>query len=924
MLEFVFRRQGRLSWLFVCIVAVALILGLTDCAGPPERTRAQHLIADGPVAKYDSHLISVRKKAFSLGAGPPSQAWQIEAGAEMTRVDEDGTWLLGLQTPTVIFRPVEFDASEVHAASVEINGLDKAVVKLCWSGPGQQFSHSRCATDRPSRGHATFDLAGNPLWRGPIVRWTLHLMPRETASRLRVGALQAWVDEVQEEKLAGVLQQAWRLTLDSDTYRDSRSALLSPPGLPVNRVVEVPQGGRLEFGYGLPEGVTRPIEFRVYAASSEVAPAEGAVSESDRRLLWQMEVDPATEGASGWHSAQVDLASLAGQKIRLEFETEARETLDLARGIPAWAQPKILGLEKAAIRPNVILVSVDTLRADHLSLYGYPRDTSPNLDAWAGSCATTFENTVAPAPWTLPSHTSMFTGLDALSHGVNHEGAVPLELETLSDVFRNDGYTTIAFTGGGYLSPNYGLQQGFDQFEAWSSLAESEAEAATGVDRALDWLKGRTDRDDGPYFLFLHTYGTHTPFRPRMPYLPQFLEGTAEAGANPESVKPIGTRLTDFGKSSGFQLKLEWLWLEDPKLKRQGTPLAADEMEWPKHLYDAGIGHVDAQLGRFFAGLEALGELDHTIVVVTSDHGESLGENGVVGHTHLYDTALRVPLVIRTPNCRAPARVANQVRTIDIAPTILDYVELGFGTEVDGRTLRPLLEGSGADEPRVAWSYASLANYGISLRLRNQVKYMLNTSAWRPIYGDEQLYQLESDPGELENLAASDRLTDTLRRQVVERLATATDAVRISFRNRGQRAFDGSVQPQNWGAKPHSRVTSWNLPPKRVAISSGTMKFRVEPGDAYDVLLEVPRQRSLTIRVTNRSGEEMVRTIDLSADGSLVLSEAEGLWGDAGSPEGAEDSEIAFRWTYRAASADDSSDTPDEELIQQLRALGYV
>ncbi len=142
-----------------------------------------------------------------------------------------------------------------------------------------------------------------------------------------------------------------------------------------------------------------------------------------------------------------------------------------------------------ASRPNVILISVDTLRADHLSLYGYPRSTSPRIDAWARNSAAGFRNAVVQAPWTLPSHCSMLTGLDALSHGVNHSfEAVPGELTTVAERLSEAGYFTAGITGGGWFHPRYGLAAGYDRYRYWSGKRRGDEELEAHAPIASGWL----------------------------------------------------------------------------------------------------------------------------------------------------------------------------------------------------------------------------------------------------------------------------------------------------------------------------------------------------------------------------------------------------------------------------------------------------
>ncbi|HZE88688.1 MAG TPA: sulfatase, partial [Verrucomicrobiae bacterium] len=305
------------------------------------------------------------------------------------------------------------------------------------------------------------------------------------------------------------------------------------------------------------------------------------------------------------------------------------------RGAIAASFPRAL-----AGRPNVILVSLDTVRADHVGCYGYARPTTPILDALARE-STLFELAVAPAPWTLPSHASMFTSLYPHEHGAaGPSSTLAAERVTIAETLREAGYSTAAFTGGGYLSSKFGLSQGFDVFE---NLYDSPTSAI--VSRALAWFDGRPA--DQPYFLFVHTYEPHTPY-------------TSATFASLPDAGRVGPSFAE----------------EDLRELRSGQfrPTPA-EQRYIEDLYDGDIHAADAALGPLWDRLRAAGELDRSLVIVTSDHGEELFERSArtsAGHGHsLYEELLRVPLVIRyAKGFPAGMRVATPVSLIDLVPTL--------------------------------------------------------------------------------------------------------------------------------------------------------------------------------------------------------------------------------------------------------------
>ena len=298
--------------------------------------------------------------------------------------------------------------------------------------------------------------------------------------------------------------------------------------------------------------------------------------------------------------------------------------------------------------PNVLLVSIDTLRPDHLHAYGYDRPTSPTIDRLAREGAR-FENAIAPTSWTLPSHITLLTGLPPSAHGVTKGGRRLLpEATTLAEIFHRTGYETVGFVSGPFLRAIYGYEQGFDRYDdeiATPILRASHSDVTSPklVEKLLGWLG---DRDDSrPFFAFLHMWDPHYDFIPPPPYDTMFdpdYEGTM-TGEN-------------FTSSKDFR------WGMDER-----------DFEHVLALYDGEIRYTDDHLGQIIEALESQGLLDDTIIVVTSDHGEEFLEHRRKGHAQsLFEEVIRIPLVVRYPKgVRAGAVFDDQVRLADVAPTIV-------------------------------------------------------------------------------------------------------------------------------------------------------------------------------------------------------------------------------------------------------------
>lgn len=384
--------------------------------------------------------------------------------------------------------------------------------------------------------------------------------------------------------------------------------------------------------------------------------------------------------------------------------------------------------------PRVVLVSLDTLRADHLGIYGYRRDTSPRIDALAGE-GFVFERALASAPNTPPSQMSMMTSLYPGRHGFTGNGdRLAPGIETLAGRLSAAGLATAGFVDGGYLKSVFGFGRGFDVYD------DRGGGLAGIVPRALRWLEAHGDE---PFFLFLHTYDIHAPYISPPPFAGMFHEVPYEG-----DLVPTIERLD--------------------ALFRAREPLPAADLQHLVDSYDEGIRYTDSQLGRFLDALAELGRLDDTLVVVTSDHGEEFGEHGSLVHWQLYfQPNLRVPLIVRPPGgTHGPARIAETAELIDVLPTLLDWVGAPPLSVAQGRSLLPLLDAArrgegatatGAPAParREPLERAALAWWPDpeQLPLRSIVVdgHQLIFDDYAP--GKDELYDIEVDPMAQRDLA---------------------------------------------------------------------------------------------------------------------------------------------------------------------------
>ena len=387
--------------------------------------------------------------------------------------------------------------------------------------------------------------------------------------------------------------------------------------------------------------------------------------------------------------------------------------------------------EPTAPRPNVLLITLDTTRADHLSCYGYELPTSPSLDALAAE-GVRFERCMATASLTPVSHASILTGLNPYRHGLRvlHAATgyrLPDDVPTLATELKRAGYSTAAFLSAFPVSERFGLQRGFDVYDSGCRgereppreraplTALDQREGATQrrsdatIDAALDWLG--TARE--PWFVWIHLWDPHDPtLVPPQAAVARFV------GACP----PGRRRSVD--------------------------------------VYDVEIHFMDAQIGRLLERLRAGGGYDSTAVVVTADHGQGLGEHGWASHRILYEEQLHVPLIVRAPGLPSGSSVGALVRTIDVYPTVLECLDLGAAATYEGRSLLALARGE-PDAPRLA--YADALNKWdtradmLQKRPADDLLHCLMDERWKLIYrplrqDESELYDLELDRDEARNL----------------------------------------------------------------------------------------------------------------------------------------------------------------------------
>jgi arylsulfatase A-like enzyme len=401
---------------------------------------------------------------------------------------------------------------------------------------------------------------------------------------------------------------------------------------------------------------------------------------------------------------------------------------------------------------SILLITLDTTRADHLGCYGYSEPVSPHIDGQAAR-GVLFENAYSTASVTPVSHASIFTGQNPYTHGLRvmhglSDNRLSDTAVTLAEILKDAGYQTAAFVSAFPAGSRFGLNQGFDTFDesflvqpaeqivdpsGVVNTGRNQRRADETTDAALSWFS----QASGTFFVWVHYFDPHdVQMIPPRVFLEQF-------------PPPSGTRVDQH-----------------------------------KQIYDIEIQYMDQQIGRLFDALEATQRLEDTVVVIVSDHGQGLGDHNWWTHGMLYQEQIKTPLIIRAPNTPAGRRVKYVVRTIDIAPTILDLVGLREtqSASTEGATLVPMIQGEVADPGYVAYADAVGANnYNSEVGttdVRNDMLFTVIADTWKYIHhaigvDQSELYDLKQDPRELTNVYGSrpieiERLRQDLRARPFE------------------------------------------------------------------------------------------------------------------------------------------------------------
>ncbi len=644
--------------------ALAAIAALTSCGGAPPPLIAVHRLVNAPyrdpAGSRPEHLITRVRTAFLQA--PPSTA-----GIPTATIDDDTRTVLAAH-PRVMLHWPRLQLSE--GGNVEL------ALSL-----GDGFAGATRATAVPH----VFD-AGS--WHGLP---PLHLEIRPDGPTL-----------------------ARFHAAESDLPRPVRVALevhrIPEVGRTSHRTaeLEIPSESFLDFGLGIlePARDQGAVRFQVSVCRADACTP-----------VFDESVDPGGSEA-GWRDRRVSLASHSGRRS-IRFETEYAGGVDRGFSLPVWANPTILAPDtRGDLGPNVLLISLDTLRADHLSLYGYERETSPFLRDTLGPRSSVFDAYVSTATTTDPSHMTMFTSLSPSVHGVADK-LTPLQVPviTLAEVLRARGYATAAFTENGPLAHGRGFELGFEAYTENQSpiFLLPPGQVKRTFAQARNWLE---NHDSQRFFLFLHTFQVHSPYEPPPGYR-QLFDGD-------DSSAPTGGRST-----------------------RSAQELVSD--------YDREIRFVDDELRSLFEWLDRRDLTANTVLVITSDHGEQFQEHGIQGHkAPPFEELTGIPLLVHGPGIPAGRRIAQPISQLDLMPSLLELIGAPVPEQARGISFAGLLaeaepEPGARTRPLFTSGWVLPNEFQVpSLAVRVNERKLIRTRTSDGV-DHYSYFDLSNDPGEMRN-----------------------------------------------------------------------------------------------------------------------------------------------------------------------------
>ncbi|MFH1675472.1 MAG: sulfatase [bacterium] len=593
--------------------------------------------------------------------------------------------------------------------------------------------------------------------------------------------------------------------------------------------------------------------------------------------------------AKEWHDMEADLSRFSGQEITLSVDAMA----SIEKGVPFLANPRLVIPKKDPVK-QVIVLCIDTLRTDHVGCFGGSGGMTPSLDKLAKE-AISFSSCESACPWTLPSVAATITGkypgiiaADSVSEHLRSEET------TLAELFHEKGYRTASITNNHYVSAAVGFFQGNE-----SQRESPKAPADEEVDAALEWIGKHLDEN---FYLYIHFFDPHVPYQPPEPYLTRFKRG------------------------SGRFEKV----FESPNEVRSGELVLTDsEKEQLRGLYNGCVAFSDAELGRMIDKLKELNTWDNTMLVVFADHGEEFWEHGGFEHGHsMYDEVTRVPLFIKVPGVQ-PAMRSDRVSLIDVVPTIINWAGLSVPEGLNGKNiLSPDYDQK--DERRffIEGCIHATESKAIVEGGYKQILYFDGVKS-------PELYNLDSDPGEKNNLVSSEKdKSEALSAELIVYSSQTGEGSHFRFyppKDLRGNTFRVVATTENgvfkdWKENTRGEIKDKSFESKRLEVSAKlevtdflALDFYIEPEDA-EVVFTLIDEDSPDLKLpwslgSSGNSSEMNELRISMTDKRIAMSLPQARLTD---------SEGAFIWSVPPSVRAQFEGTLSPEVRQELSAVGYL
>ncbi|TKJ31070.1 hypothetical protein CEE39_07615 [bacterium (candidate division B38) B3_B38] len=764
--------SARKSLTFI-VVIIPLIMGITACkkrSYPSVHRFIDHYSINQKLLKYEEQISAI--KSFEFDTDNDAEGWEPVNDIGNFIVKGGKLHITAVNDDPYMTADVDFDADQVTAISITLKVSQGDYGKIFWAPESDsEFSEELSeefvlVPDNEFHTHYIFteDLSK---WKGRIKQFRFD--PTQSEAEIEIDEIKLLNLPIAERYRVEPAEKRWRVIYKAAINNESRNIILAIPPSTIEQTVYVPRRAIFDFGYGILRNAWGSpgdgVQFSVKLTDPE----------GETHTLFSRYIDPKHRPQlRRWFDARVDLSPWEGKRVKLALKTEGSHPIeppfsrkpDLRYDYAVWSDPTVYSPKVEQKEPNVILIMLDTLRADALGCYGYCRPTSPNIDRLAEDPhSSLFTRAFSSSPWTFPSHANMFTSKHLAMNLYYEPGRLYRKELTLAEVLRDAGYNTVAITGGVYVSYKLAVDKGFDLY--WETPEPELGKIDEIYSQTIEWLEKKKTHK---FFLFFHTYEIHTPYT-RGTYAKELPRGRI-----PDEFA------TNF--SPGDENIRETI--------STGTP---QEKEYIRALYDGGVLEADKYLGLLFDKLKEKGLWYNTIIIITSDHGEEFWEHNPLAADHgqsLYRELLHVPLIIYNPTSPTPNKlIEDYVSLLDIFPTLLDLlgIEGVKRQQLMGTSLVPLMKGE-ADYTHPPL-FAEVKKMGTNIRLQSiftdRYKYIYSMDGGHEVVyngfpitiKEEELFDIKHDFDEIQNLISLEpgllqRAKDELQQYIKENLKLLT------------------------------------------------------------------------------------------------------------------------------------------------------